>query len=159
MYFGDKWREFFTFYSSRGKPPFFDVAGEVNIGQPLGDVNLLVPQSRSNYWGSSWRRFMVDFMFGRGYYVIYPNNRTYVTPVLQHTDENIGLGLMTQALEIPSQKNLPELSQLPVFDLFCRPSSRQTLGYAGDKFLERISNLGNGYQSLLRDWFRPCIFD
>lgn len=65
------WRDFLAFYRTRVRPPFFDFeqeAAQRGIGrnrEPLGDPALLLPRSRSNVWPRSWKRFMIDFMFGR----------------------------------------------------------------------------------------------
>ena len=32
---------------------------------PLGDRALLLPGARSNVWPRSWKRFLIDFMYGR----------------------------------------------------------------------------------------------
>ena len=65
------WRDFLAFYRARIRPPFFDFeqeAAQRGVGrnrEPLGDPALLLPRSRSNVWPRSWKRFMIDFMFGR----------------------------------------------------------------------------------------------
>ena len=81
LYFGSMWRAFLHFYRARVRPPFFNLAQETTqrgVGknrEPLGDPALLLPGSRSNVWPRSWKRFMVDFMYGRGYLMLYPNMR------------------------------------------------------------------------------------
>lgn len=78
-YFGDRWGQFSSFVSLRGTPPFFpdeheeERMAELGLGTKLGDPNLWLPDSRSNSWAKSWKRFLVDFAFGRGAYMLYPN--------------------------------------------------------------------------------------
>ena len=43
------------------------------MNRVLGDGALLLPASRSNTWARSWKRFMVDFMYGRGDVMLYPS--------------------------------------------------------------------------------------
>jgi hypothetical protein len=67
------------FYHERVRRPFFNFAQEAaqrGIGkhrEPLGEPTLLLPHSRSNVWPRSWKRFLIDFMYGRGYVMLYPN--------------------------------------------------------------------------------------
>ena len=81
LYLGSMWRDFVTFYHARAQPPFFNFTQEAHqrgVGknrEPLGDPAVLLPRSRSNVWPRSWKRFMVDYMYGRGYVMLYPNMR------------------------------------------------------------------------------------
>ncbi|KAL3931749.1 MAG: hypothetical protein SGPRY_000993 [Prymnesium sp.] len=79
LFVGSAWAEFINFYQIRTKAPFFNFSQEWEqrgIGkdrEPLGDPRLFIPYARSNVWPRSWKRFMIDFMFGRGYVMLYPN--------------------------------------------------------------------------------------
>jgi len=81
LYLGSMWRDFVRFYRARARPPFFNFTQEAHqrgVGknrEPLGDPAVLLPRSRSNVWPRSWKRFMVDYMYGRGYVMLYPNMR------------------------------------------------------------------------------------
>ena len=41
----------------------------------VGDPHVRLPASRSNVWPRSWKRFLIDFMYGRGLAMLYPNLR------------------------------------------------------------------------------------
>ena len=90
LYFGGVWKDFIRFYHVRTSVPFFNFTQEANqrgVGknrEPLGDPALVLPRSRSNVWPRSWKRFMVDFMYGRGYAMLYPNMRCAVPPLPRH---------------------------------------------------------------------------
>jgi hypothetical protein len=73
-YWSDKWNEFAEFIDVRMKPPYYDVQAEhLEPSQKykydelrLTPKELFIPDSRSNVWPKSWKRFMVDFMYVRG---------------------------------------------------------------------------------------------
>ena len=73
-YWSDKWNEFTEFVDVRVKPPYYDVQAEqLEPGQKynydelrLTPKELFIPDSRSNVWPKSWKRFMIDFMYVRG---------------------------------------------------------------------------------------------
>jgi hypothetical protein len=79
LFFGSVWRDFLRFYHHRVRKPFFSLSQEAaqrGIGkhrEPLGEPSLLLPSSRSNVWPRSWKRFLIDFMYGRGLVMLYPN--------------------------------------------------------------------------------------
>ena len=79
LFLAPVWRDFLAFYATRAAPPFYDPKDEARqrgagaAREPLGDGALLLPASRSNTWARSWKRFMVDFMYGRGLVMLYPN--------------------------------------------------------------------------------------
>ena len=79
LFLAPVWRDFLAFYATRAAPPFYDPSAEARqrgagaAREPLGDGALLLPASRSNTWARSWKRFMVDFMYGRGLVMLYPN--------------------------------------------------------------------------------------
>ena len=72
LFLGSVWREFLSFYHRRVRPPFFNFAQEATqrgvgkLREKLGDTRLALPRSRSNVWPRSWKRFLIDFMYGRG---------------------------------------------------------------------------------------------
>ena len=40
--------------------------GKLADREVLGDVALAIPNSRASTWPRSWKRFMIDYMYGRG---------------------------------------------------------------------------------------------
>ena len=119
MFLGSMWRDFLRFYHLRVRKPFFDFAqvtrqlsahvcpratqpsphpfvsqekkqsGIGKLREPLGDISLALPRSRSNVWPRSWKRFLIDFMYGRGYVMLYPNlndQRAFSTTYMEHGD-------------------------------------------------------------------------
>ena len=55
-----------------------------------------LPRSRSNVWPRSWKRFLIDFMYGRGYVMLYPNladQRAFSTTYMERGDHTAKDGL------------------------------------------------------------------
>ena len=75
-YWSDRWREFDEFVKVRMQPEYFSLEEEAKFnGKNYDDLQLSprelwVPDSRHNVWPKSWKRFMVDWMFGRGLFMV-----------------------------------------------------------------------------------------
>lgn len=180
VYFGNVWLQFLEFVALRGAAPFYDEPGE---GQPwvpgtkLGDANLWLPDSRSNAWPRSWKRFMIDFGYGRGYVMLYPNlaGGEGLATSLQLSGEHtpaagkqwvnprtapIATDVRALRLEVP----LPHVSELPVMGLHCEHTTLHALAKQGDAFLRVIASAAGDsatvpYDRLLQLWRRPCVLD
>ena len=79
LFFRDVWVDFLRFYRIRERPPFYDALeeakqrGEREKKETLGDAALVITGSRASTWARSWKRFMIDYMHGRGDVMLYPN--------------------------------------------------------------------------------------
>ena len=79
LYFRAQWEAFLRFYEHRAHPPFYSFAseahqkGKLHNREVIGDPALGIPDSRASTWPRSWKRFMIDFMYGRGDVMLYPN--------------------------------------------------------------------------------------
>ena len=79
LYFRSQWEAFLRFYRTRAYPPFYHFAqeavqkGERAGRETLGDPAIAIADSRASKWPRSWKRFMIDFMYGRGDVMLYPN--------------------------------------------------------------------------------------
>jgi hypothetical protein len=78
-------------------PPFYDFEAENVEHKDYGELKLSpeelhIPGARSNVWPKSWKRFMVDFMYGRGLVMMYPNlpGQQGFATALQETGQHIG---------------------------------------------------------------------
>lgn len=174
-FFGRPWREFLAFASVRAAPPFYTVdEAALNLTgygweSKRGDPNLWLPNSRSNNWMQSWKRYMVDFAYGRGAYMLYPNlpNSIGLATSTFMEGEHVPSGSYTNprraplagANELDLQVPLPSYDSLPVFDMHGEHTTRQDLARRADRFLGRISRLGRHYSTVLRHWWRPCLLN
>lgn len=176
VYFGRPWREFLDFVAMRDAPPFYaenedapNFSSSNNWYSNRGDPNLLLPGSGSNNWGQSWKRFIVEFAYGRGAYMIYPNYvdssglaasaSMQATHVPEQNSRNRRRRVIVQAAELNLEDPLPSYSSLPVVDMHGKESSRWNVSRQGDRFLNTISRLGEHYSALTRHWQRACILD
>lgn len=76
----DRWLEFDDFVSERLTPMYYNITAEADARtvKSFADLKLTpealyIPDSRSNWWPASWKRFLVDFMYGCGLFMLYPN--------------------------------------------------------------------------------------
>lgn len=171
VYFGDKWKEFLDFYNMRTAHDFYEL-NETKYpiyGVKLGDHNLHIPDSRTNSWSSSWKRFMIDFAFGRGYYMIYPNfsegaafATTLHLPGEHVPSSNVYTDPRTGTLlnkTWPLHVMLPSTRELKVVDMHCQLTTKADLMNLGDTFLDNVEGLGPRYSQLVSYWRRPCLLD
>ncbi|KAL2609762.1 hypothetical protein R1flu_028335 [Riccia fluitans] len=137
LFFPERWREFYKYMGTRYTPD-----AKANAVQ--------IPKSRTNGWQASWKKFLIDLMYLRGYVTLYPNfpNQTsfstnHLEPgahignkanVLSHKREDFEVPLMYEDFRqlLPNQK-FPSPSKLPVLNLFNQAVSLRGLKSAGAK--------------------------
>jgi hypothetical protein len=79
LFFRAHWRRFGQFYRVRTRAPFFNFShealqrGQHEQREVLGDPALAIPESRASTWPRSWKRFLIDYMYGRGDVMLYPS--------------------------------------------------------------------------------------
>lgn len=61
VYFPEHWREFHHFLSLRLSETSLDIA------------DIIIPDIRSNRWPKSWKRYLNELIYLRGYTMLYPN--------------------------------------------------------------------------------------
>jgi len=178
LYFRPVWNDFLEFYALRVAPPFFNFTQEARQSgkgkhrQPLGDTNVMLPHSRSNSWPRSWKRFMVDFMYGRGLTMIYPNlpqQRSFSTTFMEKGSHSGKDGKMeresehklrqgksvdntktvpllslnhSDAVAFIKLESLPALDSLPTFDMYHERKTHWGLVATGRAFVEGIQAKG-----------------
>jgi len=133
VYFPEHWQEFHDYITTR----LLD-----QNGKNLQDIQ--VPGSQSNNWEQSWKRYLIELIYLRGYAMLYPNFENYTSfstihleyNTLLDNEENVDklqVPLMiknTIVNELPDGE-LPDWQQLPVFDAFAKPSSMIEMREAG----------------------------
>ena len=158
VYFGDQWRQFLSFHSVRGSPPFY----EYEKGAEHDDSTIWLPNSRSNEWTKSWKRFMFDFAYGRGGYLLYPNlkdgaalARTLCLPGVHYVTSDPRLAdipIATKLDGLSLDVEWPSYDSLPLIDLYFEPVNRVSYKERGRKFVENIRVLGPEYERLANVW-------
>nr|CAB3448271.1 unnamed protein product [Digitaria exilis] len=142
VFFPKHWREFYAYMAAR-----FTEDAKQNPVQ--------IPRSRTNGWQASWKKFLIDMMYLRGYVSLYPNfpNQTsfstnHMEPgahisakdnVLKHdkTDFEVPLVEDDFSLMLPQGK-MPPASKLPVVNLFNQAISLKGLKAAGAKLRQDV---------------------
>lgn len=137
VFFPKQWREFYVYMNMR-----FTEDAKQNPVQ--------IPKSRTNGWQASWKKFLIDMMYLRGYVSLYPNfpNQTsfstnHMEPgahisakdnVVRHDKEDFEVPLLKQDFRqlLPAGK-LPPASRLPSLNLFNQAVSLKGLKAAGAK--------------------------
>ncbi|XP_020112573.1 uncharacterized protein LOC109727091 [Ananas comosus] len=137
VFFPKHWREFYAYMSAR-----FTADAKQNPVQ--------IPKSRTNGWQASWKKFLIDMMYLRGYVSLYPNfpgqasfSTNHMEPgahisakgnVVKHNKADFEVPLMRDDFTrlLPVGK-MPPASKLPVLNLFNQAVSLKGLKAAGAK--------------------------
>jgi hypothetical protein len=142
LFFPKHWREFYTYMGMR-----YTEDAKKNPVQ--------IPRSRTNGWQASWKKFLIDMMYLRGYVTLYPNfpNQTsfstnHMEPgahinasenVLNHKREDFEVPLLQEDFRnLLQNQKLPSASKLPVLNLFNQPVSLKGLKSAGAKLIQDV---------------------
>lgn len=137
VFFPKQWREFYVYMNMR-----FTEDAKQNPVQ--------IPKSRTNGWQASWKKFLIDMMYLRGYVSLYPNfpdqqsfSTNHMEPgahisakdnVVRHDKADFEVPLLKEDFRryLPAGK-LPSASKLPVLNLFNQAVSLRGLKAAGAK--------------------------
>ncbi|KAG6472134.1 uncharacterized protein LOC122029049 [Zingiber officinale] len=144
VFFPKHWREFYAYMGAR-----FTEDAKQNPVQ--------IPKSRTNGWQASWKKFLIDMMYLRGYVSLYPNfpsqasfSTNHMEPgahisakdnVVKHNKDDFEVPLMRDDFTrlLPAGK-MPPASRLPVINLFNQAVSLKGLRAAGAKLGQDVIN-------------------
>lgn len=144
VFFPKHWREFYVYMNMR-----FTEDAKKNPVQ--------IPRSRTNGWQASWKKFLIDMMYLRGYVSLYPNfpnqasfSTNHMEPgahisakenVVKHDKEDFEVPLLADDFRnyLPNGK-LPSASRLPSLNLFNQAVSLKGLKAAGAKLRMDVIN-------------------
>ncbi|CAG8676118.1 13896_t:CDS:2 [Dentiscutata erythropus] len=141
--FPEIWREFHQYITARLK--------DIN-GPNLQEV--IVPDSRSNRWHNSWKRFFIELIYLRGYVMLYPNYNNFVSFSTNHHEEGVHVhlkgGKPRKGFLLPLMKKdtisgglpkggLPDYRNLPIMDLFGRVVTLKKIVDRGHELHNQIS--------------------
>ncbi|CAG8667856.1 10605_t:CDS:2, partial [Racocetra persica] len=135
--FPEIWREFHHYISVRLKNP------------NLQDINI--PESRSNRWHNSWKRYFIELVYLRGYVMLYPNYINFVSLSTNHHEKGVHVHKETRkGFLLPLMKHdiiseglpnggLPNYRNLPTLDLFGTVVPFKTIVERGHNLHRNIS--------------------
>ncbi|KAL9660186.1 hypothetical protein QQ045_024998 [Rhodiola kirilowii] len=147
VFFPKQWREFYVYMNMR-----FTEDAKSNPVQ--------IPKSRTNGWQASWKKFLIDMMYLRGYVALYPNfpnqqsfSTNHMEPgahisakdnVVKHDKTDFEVPLMKRDFRplLPGMK-LPPASRLPSINLFNQAVSLKGLKAAGAKLGQDVLACNN----------------
>uniref|UniRef100_A0A0D3FBT6 Uncharacterized protein n=1 Tax=Oryza barthii TaxID=65489 RepID=A0A0D3FBT6_9ORYZ len=142
VFFPKHWREFYAYMAAR-----FTEDAKQNPVQ--------IPRSRTNGWQASWKKFLIDMMYLRGYVALYPNfpdqssfSTNHMEPgahisakgnVVKHDKRDFEVPLVADDFSplLPAGR-MPPASKLPVLNLFNQPVSFKALKAAGAKLRQDV---------------------
>jgi hypothetical protein len=167
FYFGNRWKEFLRFVDVRTRPPFYPSSdgrkneyGETADGHD--DLNLWLPLSKTNIWRNSWKRFMIDFAYGRGCYMLHPNmgpslglaTSTFLASehFVNAASRNPRQGTLAKRTQLHLVVPFPAYDDLPVVDIYSRPMDSIAMAKKGDHFVRSISALSPSHSELGSLW-------
>ncbi|KAI3849690.1 hypothetical protein MKW98_026604 [Papaver atlanticum] len=137
VFFPKHWREFYVYMNMR----FTENAKENPVQ---------IPKSRTNGWQASWKKFLIDLMYLRGYVSLYPNfpnqasfSTNHMEPgahisakdnIVKHDKTDFEVPLLMEDFRglLPGNK-LPSASKLPAVNLFNQALSLKRMKTAGAK--------------------------
>lgn len=147
VFFPKQWREFYVYMNMR----FTENAKENPVQ---------IPKSRTNGWQASWKKFLIDMMYLRGYVSLYPNfpkqhsfSTNHMEPgahisakdnVVKHDKTDFEVPLLKEDFRtlLPGGK-MPPASRLPSVNLFNQPVSLKGLKAAGAKLGQDVLRCDN----------------
>ncbi|KAL3530557.1 hypothetical protein ACH5RR_009879 [Cinchona calisaya] len=158
IFFPKQWREFYVYMNMR-----FTEDAKQNPVQ--------IPKSRTNGWQASWKKFLIDMIYLRGYVSLYPNfpdqasfSTNHMEPgahisakdnVVRHDKSDFEVPLLNEDFKnfLPNGK-LPPASKLPSLNLFNQSVSLKGLKAAGAKLGQDVlgCNPTEGYLRIARDF-------
>ncbi|KAH7836395.1 hypothetical protein Vadar_000749 [Vaccinium darrowii] len=142
VFFPKQWKEFYVYMNMR-----FTEDAKKNPVQ--------IPKSRTNGWQASWKKFLIDMMYLRGYVSLYPNfpnqasfSTNHMEPgahisakdnVVKHDKSDFEVPLLKEDFRnfLPGGK-LPPASKLPSLNLFNQAVSLKGLKAAGAKLKQDV---------------------
>ncbi|CAG8542809.1 14000_t:CDS:2 [Rhizophagus irregularis] len=144
VYFPEIWREFHDYFPARLQ--------DWN-GPKL--QNITVPEVRSNRWKNSWKRFLIELVYLRGYVMLYPNYENFASFSTNHAEAGthihltegskpndiFGVPLMEEDLvlsELPGG-SMPKYADLPILDLLGNVVSKEELIQRGKALHSEVS--------------------
>ncbi|CAG8798407.1 22337_t:CDS:2, partial [Gigaspora margarita] len=142
LYFPEIWREFHDYLSAR----LADVSG-------LKLQRIVVPESRSGRWGQSWKRYMIELIYLRGYVMLYPNYQNHTSFSTNYAEKGVHFKkkkISNAELLVPLMKedillkglpgnHLPNFNDLPALDLWGHVISPEDLIQRGRELHSEIS--------------------
>ncbi|CAG8790757.1 5032_t:CDS:1, partial [Dentiscutata erythropus] len=145
LYFPEIWREFHYYLTARLTDVF---------GPKLQQIEI--PESKSNRWSRSWKRYFIELAYLRGYVMLYPNYENSTSFSTNYAEKGVHYkGVNKTSLLLPLMEedilleglpdgHLPNFNYLPTMDLWGILVSPEELILRGRKLHSEISRCPPG---------------
>ncbi|KAI8065705.1 hypothetical protein BC940DRAFT_326768 [Gongronella butleri] len=144
VYFPQQWREFHAFLTAQ-----LDDMAQNQV------LNISLPMSRSDRWKKSWKKYLIQMVYLRGYVMVYPNYQDFESFATNHLEtgthvksekrqriiDSFLVPLMarnTLLHQLPDQR-LPDIAKMPILDLWGKLVSHDILQSRADRWHTRVS--------------------
>jgi hypothetical protein len=145
VYFPEIWREFHDYLLAR-----------IQDWNTIKFQNVTVPWSRSNKWRASWKKFLIELTYLRGYVMLYPNFEEFASFSTNHAEVGEHMRLKpgkvynVSIFQVPLMQNdvllqqlpkgrLPPYKSLPILDLWGNVTSADVIIERGNELHSNIS--------------------
>ncbi|CAG8529354.1 7785_t:CDS:2 [Paraglomus occultum] len=145
VYFPEIWREFHDYLLVR-----------IEDWNTLKFQNVTIPWSRSNKWRASWKKFLIELTYLRGYVMLYPNFEEFASfsnnhaEIGEHMHLKPGKVYNVTIFQVPLMQNdvilqqlpkgsLPSYKELPILDLWGNVTSSDEIIERGNALHANIS--------------------
>lgn len=153
LYFPEHWMEFHDY-----------ITGRLTDDHGKKRQDIQIPDSRSNEWMFSPRRYMIEMIYLRGYSMLYPNFNNYTSfstvqwdapphlMIEQNETYHAQVPLMDKntILDGLSDHSLPDWHDLPIFDYLGTPTSVAELQEKGRTLQRNVSACDPGVAGTTR---------
>ena len=162
VYFPEHWVAFREYFTHRLEEDDGDRPQEV------------VPRSRSTYWKTSWKKFMIDEMYLRAFFLLYPNyfNQTSFSTNHLESGEHISsaskLAHLPRDFTVPLMNDLemfyelpdsvlPDYQALPMIDVFAIDvTEKQAVDAGRGRVMDTVSCRPNTRPVATKEWTVQC---
>ncbi|KAI8988259.1 hypothetical protein BDF20DRAFT_815607 [Mycotypha africana] len=166
VYFPEHWREFHSYLVRRLE--------DLNLPKDHQVRLISVPNSRSDKWKKSWKKYFIELVYLRGYVMLYPNFEGFEAFSTNHVEFGthvksekrqsvIGTFMVplmqrdTILSQLPAQR-LPSFDELPVLDLWGKLQTMDSLEQVGSQYHQHISTCQRTFGTFdPREFF--CVVD
>jgi hypothetical protein len=153
VYFPEHWREFHTYLVMRLK--------DLNLPKNSQKRLISVPGSRSDKWKKSWKKYLIELVYLRGYVMLYPNFQGFEAFSTNHVEFGthvqsgkrqsvIGTFMVplmqrdTILSQLPNHR-LPTFRELPVLDFWGQLQTIESIENTASAYHKHVSTCKRTY--------------
>lgn len=121
--------------------------GTIPIKPKLQD-RVWIPRSRSNVWKYSWKKYFIEMMVTRGYYMLYPNFPKQTSFATNHLEPGVHIGVNSPMRKLIDDFRVPLMPNQVISSLSNPSSQSDNLKQADTMLIEWALNRSRPIHSL-----------